>query len=137
MTDLCFDDNLDLVINDGIPSTSDSLKTAIYISLFTDSRCLESEIPILQYSPRGYWGDAIFDENTGSKLWLLERAKFNKDTLIKTKEYAMQSLKWVIDDGFAMEIEINTFYDQNNSLNIDIIIDKYEKITFGGFNAVY
>ena len=138
MNDFCFDvieipnskaTDFDLIIEkDGEPTVSEDLKTAILISLFTDARCLESEIPKGQKSRRGFWGDCIFNESTGSKLWLEERPKLNQDTLNKTKQYAQECLKWLIEDGHANSVDVETFYTDTNVLNIEIIIDQDNRI---------
>ena len=51
------------------------LDTAILISLFTDARVREDELPPGHTWRRGWWGDDVEDEPdiTGSKLWLLRR----------------------------------------------------------------
>lgn len=129
MRDLLFDffgdeNQLDIVLNNSEIQTDESLKIPVFISLFTDARCEENEVPKGQYSRRGFWGDAIFGEKTGSKLWLLERAKYNNETLIKLKEYAKNSLQWMITDGLAKEIDITTDFNKNNIINLLIKIKK-------------
>ena len=138
MNDFCFGDNFDLEIDeDGELKLSDSLKTPIYISLFSDAKCLDLEIPILEKSSRGYWGNCISNEVTGSKLWLIDKSKINQDTLIKSKEYAEECLSWIIEDGFATEIEVITTFDEDEKLNLLITIDKTEQLKIEDVNAVY
>ena len=67
MRDLLFDffgdeNQLDIVLNNSEIQTDESLKIPVFISLFTDARCEENEVPKGQYSRRGFWGDAIFGE---------------------------------------------------------------------------
>lgn len=127
--EMCFD----LVVKNGEIQKDDSLKTAVLISLFTDARCEKNELPPGETSLRGFWGDCLFNENTGSKLWLLNRTKESNQTLIKVKEYAQDALKWLITDGLAKDVGVNAFYDNKKNLVLNISIykndDSIEPIT--------
>ena len=58
------------------------LKTAVVISLFTDRRVNEEDVPNGELN-RGYWGDMDLPEgeSLGSKLWLLKREKLTPETI--------------------------------------------------------
>lgn len=131
------DMSLDMVVENSEIQTDESLRSSVLVSLFTDARCEDSEIPIGSKSRGGFWGDAIFKETTGSKLWLLNRSKYVKDTLIKSKEYIEQSLFWMIQDGIAKEIIVETDFNQNKYMEINIFITKNsgEKIKFNFSDA--
>lgn len=138
MSDLCFDFfsddmNLDLVVKNGEIQTDKSLKSAVLVSLFTDARCEKTELPKGEFSQRGYFGDAIFKEETGSKLWFLNRSKYTNDTLIKAKEYAKSSLDWIVSDGLAKDIKVDSFFNEQKKLILNISIlknnDEFESIT--------
>ncbi len=129
MTDLLFDFNtddmsLDLVVKNGEIQADESLKPTVLISLFTDARCEKTEIPTGETSQRGYFGDAIFGEDTGSKLWLLNRAKYNTDTLIKAKEYAQAALAWLITDGLAKEVQVDAYFNEQKKMILNASIFK-------------
>lgn len=129
MTDLLFDFNsddisLDLVVKNGEIQADESLKSAVLISLFTDARCEKTELPSGEISQRGYFGDAIFGEKTGSKLWLLNRAKYNNDTLIKAKEYAQNALAWLVVDGLAKEVQVDAFFNEQKEMILNVSIFK-------------
>lgn len=129
MSDLLFDFfddeyQLDLVLNNSEIQTDESLRMPVLVSLFTDARCEKNEIPKGQTSQKGFWGDAILGEKTGSKLWLLDKSKLNNETLIKYKEYAQDALKWMITDGIAKEIKITSEYNLKNELILLIQIKK-------------
>lgn len=130
MSDFCFENNFnpdfnyDLSLENGEFKTDDSLKTAILISLFTDVKSELSELSQIQTSQKGYWGDVFFEENTGSKIWLLEGSKATNETLNRAKEYALESLAWLIEDGIAEDIIVNTSYDSHKKLCLDIEILK-------------
>lgn len=106
--------------NVGDIDTDEGLDTAILISLFTDRRINEDD-PILDSNndnKRGWWGDIVSnveDDQIGSRLWLLDRSKTVDEVLVQCKEYVLESLQWLIDDGIAK--------------NINIIVERYKEIT--------
>lgn len=97
--------------NTGDIDTDEGLDTAILISLFTDRRINEDD-PILDSNndnKRGWWGDIVSnveDDQIGSRLWLLDRSKAVDEVLVQCKEYALESLPWLIDDGIAKNINV-------------------------------
>ena len=98
------------VVDEDLESES-GLETAVIISLFTDRRARDDdELPDPNNSDkRGWWGDLVAevaDDQIGSRLWLLERAKTTENVLVKAKEYAEESLSWMIEDGVAKEIVV-------------------------------
>ncbi len=102
--DLAFEDN-DLVKDQG-------LETAVIISLFTDRRANNDDIlpEINSDDMRGWWGDQtnnIQDDQIGSRLWLLDRAKTTEENIIRCKQYVRESLQWMLDDGVAVKMNVN------------------------------
>ena len=98
------------VVDEDLESES-GIETAVIISLFTDRRARDDdELPDPNNSDkRGWWGDLVAevaDDKIGSRLWLLERAKTTENVLVKAKEYAEESLSWMIEDGVAKEIVV-------------------------------
>ncbi len=101
----------DLSIEDSDLESDDGLETAVIISLFTDRRARDDDELPDPNNPdrRGWWGDLVAevaDDQIGSRRWLLERSKTTPDVLVKLKEYDMEALQWMIDDGVAAKIEI-------------------------------
>ena len=95
------------------------LETAVIISLFTDQRAAESDkLPDTLTTRRGYWGDALSNSNIGSKYWLLERSKINGETLALLKQYTVEALEWMIEDGIADRIEANAEKNGQNRVLI-------------------
>ena len=90
----------------------DTLETAIVISLFTDARIREDELPPGHTWRRGWWGDAVEDEPdiTGSKLWTLRREKATQEILVRARGYIREALQWMIRDGVAVSLNIQTDY---------------------------
>ena len=96
----------------------ESLETAILISIFTDARMEQDP---QSKNPRGFWGDAIFGEKTGSQIWILDRSKRNNETLNKYKNYVYESIKWLLDEKIVQKIDIFPKYN-NESLHLTINI---------------
>ena len=87
----------------------DGLETAVLISLFSDARCTDEQLPPDFTFKRGYWADMFAEKNGdkhGSLLWLLEREKQTVEILSKIEEYCRQSLQWMIDDGIAKDVSV-------------------------------
>lgn len=119
--DNCFDINL---INGDLESDN-GLETAVAISLFTDRRVNDEELPPLQLKKRGWWGDMFpeFDQDRiGSKLWILEREKRTNETLKKSEDYTREALSWMLEDSVADSVDVISEYDENKFLIINITI---------------
>lgn len=98
----------DVVLDNGDLERDEGLSTAVMISLFTDRRAEDSD-NYDNNDKRGWWGDLISGEKIGSRLYLLNRSKSISKTEIKAKEYIYEALEWLIEDGIAMKININTW----------------------------
>jgi len=91
--------------------TSTGLQTAVIISLFTDRRANKDDVlpDPSNLDRRGWWGDLTSNfpnDQIGSRLWLLERCKTTEDIVPRAKKYAEEALKWLIDDGVAVKVEV-------------------------------
>lgn len=89
-------------------ATAQPLVRAVVISLFSWRRAQPSdELPGSERM--GWWGDSfapVANDRIGSRLWLLARAKLLPDTPAKAKEYALEALQWLLDDGVASRVEV-------------------------------
>ena len=89
--------------------TGQDLETACLVSLFTDKLATPDFVPTDGSSDRrGWWADPYNDAPLGSNLWQLERAKKTRDTLGLARRYTEEALQWLIDDGVAKQIAVNT-----------------------------
>lgn len=116
-----------LQVENGDLIGDDGLETAIVISLFTDKRVSDDDLPIEETSKRGWWGDTfpnVDQDKIGSRLWLLERVKRTAETLRKSEDYIKEALNWLIEDGVAASIEVTSSYDENNQLVAAIVVSK-------------
>lgn len=105
------------------------LRTAVIISIFTDARANEEELPIGETSRRGYWGDLFPDverDRIGSRLWLLERSKETEEVRVTARQYCLEALQWMIEDGIAASIDVSTSFVSRGRMLIDIKIRRPE-----------
>jgi phage gp46-like protein len=109
--------------------TGQDLETACLVSLFTDKQATPDFVPTDGTSDRrGWWADPYNDAPLGSNLWQLERAKKTRDTLGLAQRYAQDALQWLVTDGIAKQVIVNTSWLGNaagsTALGIGIAIVK-------------
>ncbi|TCK39641.1 phage gp46-like protein [Paraburkholderia sp. BL8N3] len=103
-------------------STGGDLETAILVSLFTDRMAApDDEIPDGSGDPRGWWGDAGNAHQTGSRLWLLQRAKQTTETLQRAYDYIAEALQWLIDDGIVARLDITVEWTRESFLGANVV----------------
>ncbi len=83
------------------------LRSAVIMSLFTDSRATEDEEPDVTQR-RGYWGDIDLDgdDSLGSKLWLHRRSKLTNDVANTVRDEAQDALDWLVEDNHVSELVV-------------------------------
>ena len=90
----------------------DGLQTAIIISLFTDRLAnVDDVIPDGTTNHRGWWADALPESENdliGSRLWLLLREKETQAVVNRAREYVIEALQWLIEDGVAHRVDVIT-----------------------------
>lgn len=103
--------------------SDDGLENALAISVFTDARVTEDQLPYGHTARKGWWGDMFPEvpgDKIGSRLWTINPEKVTNETLRKAIDYCTESTKWLIDDGIADTINFTTEYNENKHLNIFI-----------------
>jgi phage gp46-like protein len=99
----------DWVLAVGDLQTGQDLETACLVSLFTDRLATPDFVPTDGTTDRrGWWADPYNDQPLGSNLWQLERAKKTRDTLGLARTYALESLQWLVADGVAANVDVDT-----------------------------
>lgn len=119
----CFD----IAISGDDLQTDNGLETAVTISFFTDRRVTDEELPFLETSKRGWWGDMfpeIDQDKIGSRLWTLDRSKVLNETLSRMNELCKESLNWMLEDGIAGEIAVNSEYNENKQMITTVEISR-------------
>jgi phage gp46-like protein len=111
----------DIVIDGQDLMYDDGLENALSLSIFSDARVTEDQLPYGSTNKRGWWGDLFSEipgDKIGSRLWTINPAKITEDTRNLTEDYCRESTKWLIDDGIADTINFTTEYNVNKHLNI-------------------
>lgn len=118
-------DDFDLAMDGADLETDEGLETAIIISLFSDARASEAELPEGQTDPRGWWGDiADPDDVIGSKLWTLHRQKSLNDVAVRAEEYARAALQWLVDDGVVSAVDATAELLDRETLALNIELQR-------------
>jgi len=121
------DNSFDLVLESGDLKGDLGLETSVTISLFTDGRASDAELPQGQISKRGWWGDmfpTIDRDQIGSRLWTLEREKRTEEVLRKFEDFSATALEWLKEDGVASAISTEAVYNEFKHLILTVIITK-------------
>lgn len=114
--------------SDGDLEHSESIDTAILMSLFTDVRALPSEIEEASLR-RGWFGNFTNDDVTyqiGSKFWLRDQSRVTDETVNYLVDEAKKSLNWMLEDNIISNLEVTGFkipLENKIQLNINFIID--------------
>lgn len=100
----------------------DGFETALTMSLFSERRADDSEVPTAELR-RGWWGNTVGPEGfeIGSKLWLLDQARRNQSTLNSAVDFSTSALNWLIEDGHLISIDVSgEFTTSGIGLNIKL-----------------
>jgi phage gp46-like protein len=127
----------DLVIENEIIKETNSLQTAIAMSIFMEKRASEDESLLPEYR-RGWWGNLnndIDDYEIGSKFWLLEQARAGRETNALAKKYIADGLQWLKDDGLVKDLFVNVESDNEGTITLTIQYDEQPVMTVPLFEA--
>lgn len=114
---------LDLEVRSGDLVMDRGLATAVVVSLWTDRRAGEDDGLGIDDDPRGYWADREGDR-WGSRLWLLDRALKNDDTLRRAEDYALEGLDWLKSAGIAQDVKVQAAWNPRGWLLLTIRITR-------------
>jgi len=105
------DGTFDIQIDDeGDILTRDFFDTSLLMSVYCERRALESEMPASDQR-RGWIGNQETpDFEIGSKLWLWYQARMNADTANGITTALNNALKWLVDDNFAINYDVQTSF---------------------------
>lgn len=128
LEDNCFD----LALDGDDFKADNGLETAVAISLFSDRRVSDEELPQLEQGKRGWWGDMfpeIDQDRIGSRIWTVLRDKATTEILNRVNELCREALEWMQEDGIAGEIEISSEYNESKQLITSIEISEPDETT--------
>lgn len=121
---------MQLMLN-GVPATlsefvDDDLARAVLNSVFSWSRARpDDELP--GRSRHGWWGDSFAEDpgdRFGSRLWLLSREKVTAETLERAREYAEESLQWLVDDGVASRVIVSAEQHERDRVDLQVVVER-------------
>lgn len=120
------DRGIDLALDQFALATDDGLETAVVLSLFSDARAHDDDVlPHGQTDRRGWWADAYpaaDGDRFGSRLWLLRASKQLQESLTDARQYAEESLAWLVEDGAARKVEVETFIARDEVMGMIVRI---------------
>lgn len=109
---------------------TDSMDTALVVSLFSDARATADEVQEAG-NRRGWIGDVsaeVPERIFGSKLWLLEQSPLTTVTAAEARDYATQSLNWLIEDGASEDVSVDAT-PSNGNIDLSITITAVDGVT--------
>lgn len=89
----------------------DTLATAVILSLCTDRLAQPHEVASGE-DRRGWWADAYASspqDKFGCRWWLLAREKQLQSTVQRARDYALEALKWMQEDGQVTSVDVSAF----------------------------
>lgn len=86
------------------------IESSVYLSIFCDAKATDYKGTTDPDMQRGWWGDLLKAAGSvlGSNIWQLEREKMTQGTLNIIKSYCELALEWMLSDGIADKIEVET-----------------------------
>ena len=121
------DKGFDITIDKDDLKADAGLETAVAISIFTDRRVTDDDLPDMERSKRGWWGDMVPEQpndQIGSRLWLVEREKITNEVLRRSEELIEEGLDWMIEDGVANDISATSYYNIDKHLISEVEIQR-------------
>lgn len=116
----------DWAVSAGSLASGLDVQTSVLLSLFTD-RLVDADDDIPDAPPagvpdrRGWWGDDDPKYLSGSRLWLLDRAKGPMNVAQRAEDYAREALQWMLDDGVVAKFDIQAVWTPQNQLTLTVI----------------
>lgn len=116
----------DIALEQFALAADDGLETAVILSLFSDARARDDDVlPLGQTDRRGWWADAwptVAGDRFGSRLWLLRASKQLQQSLNAARDFAEEALAWLVEDGVATRVEVETFIPRDEVLGMIVRI---------------
>lgn len=133
------DGTIDIEIVDGDLRGDETLETSALISMFTDQRITDDELPDGQISKRGWWGDMftkIDGDQIGSKVWLFERNTITNSHLAQIEDKVVQGFDWMLKDGVAQSVACTAVRNGTYTVKISVSIKRPDG-TDDKFSAIW
>lgn len=117
---------VDLVRDAGgnLETSPDGLEEAVLMSLFTNKRASEDDLPAGVSDRQGWWGDLYLDPaeaSMGSLLWTLSQSRLTQETVEQARQYIHDSLRWMETDEVTEAVLVEVSRDGDRLLySVDI-----------------
>ena len=102
--------------------TTRALDTAVLLSILVDARASELDDIPAGIDRRGWWADIYEDSPWGSKLWQAFLMKATDKALVFARETCEESLRWMIDDGIASAVTVETWWLEGRQGYMGILV---------------
>ena len=117
------DGTFDLSFDNGDLQMGKSLENAVLISLGSDARVAEKSFKN-ELQDDGWWGEPTFEgDKWGSLLHTAFKKKNDSNVVLLAKQYAEDSLKWLVEDGVAKSVNVDVT-DIGNGLSLEVSVTK-------------
>lgn len=100
----------DLVVENGTLKADNTLETPTLISLHSNRRVDDEDLPAGIDTNEGWWGDQFSDADNdliGSRIWTLSRGKIVDATINEFESSILECTDWMKEDGIADSIEVS------------------------------
>ena len=95
----------------------DQLYTNAVLAIFTDRRAVDSEVEE-EAKRRGFWGDDITGDQSGSKVWQND-GRLTQDTLNRITDFTEKSLQFFVDQKIYKDYLVESvIIDQKITLTV-------------------
>jgi phage gp46-like protein len=120
------DNCIQMSLENGDLKADEGLETASLISLFSDQRAIDEELPPGITEKKGWWGDLFPDiegDQIGSKVWTLDRSKNSLENVAQLETKIKDSFQWMVEDGVASVVNVEASIDESNSQRTNVEIE--------------
>lgn len=111
----------DLAIENAGYAETDSLETAVLLSLLLDARApdddADAELAFPNGDRRGWWGG-----DWGSLLWRFARSTLTDATVLEIRETVLDALQWLIAAQIARDVEVEVDRVARDRLHLTVTI---------------
>lgn len=129
----------DIDFSNGDIASTNSLDTAIYMSIFCEKRASQSQVsePSLRRGHFTNMFNKVSDYEVGSLFWLYtNQAKINQITLSLIENSALDGLKWLIEDKIFDKIEVNATKVNDTQITLTINLINNQKTDSLYYNLI-
>ena len=112
------------------------LENAVLITLGSDREANQDDVLPDNSSDHGGWfGDELplieteKKDKIGTRLWLLQRAKTNTETVSRTKEYLKEGFQWMLDDSVISKLVVDAWIVENTRNTVGFALGLYRPNT--------